>query len=200
MNDDRVEADSSGLASHKVLDPVQPTEAPQLGRLDLFTTFYKTDFIPVVGFVIKTQIGATVDEARDAAQAAFTQAWEEWDKIDEPRGWVRTVATRVYLNSIPRYEVMTDTPVDCPILHTPEAKLLISERTQAARDLLATLPMTQRLVMALNTDGFSVREIAKELRTTPDAVRQNISRARSSLKRRLGTSSEGGENEHPPLG
>jgi RNA polymerase sigma factor (sigma-70 family) len=97
------------------------------------------------------------------------------------------------LNSIPAHEVTTDTPIDYPDPHTPEVEVLISERTQAARDLLATLPMMQRLVMAWKTDGFSYEEIAKELRTTPGAVRQNMHRARSALKRQLAASSEGGE-------
>lgn len=191
MNDDRVEAGPSGLASHKVLDSVLPTQAPQLARRDVFTTLYKDDFIRVVGFVIK--VGATVHEALDAAQAAFTQAWKEWDKIDKPSAWVRTVAVRAYFNSIPPYEVTNDIPADRPLLYTPETELLISERTQAARELLETLPMTQRLVMAWKTDGFSVEEIAKELHSTPDAVRQNIHRARTALKQRLEISREGGE-------
>jgi hypothetical protein len=114
VNDDRVEAGPPGLASRKVLDSVPPTTAPQLGRREVFTTLYKDDFIRVVGFVIK--VGATVHEALDAAQAAFTQAWKEWDKIDKPSAWVRAVAMRAYFNSIPPHEVTTDIPVDRPVL------------------------------------------------------------------------------------
>jgi RNA polymerase sigma-70 factor (ECF subfamily) len=201
VDNDRAEASgSSELASHKLLNPTRPTETPELGRSKQFSVFYKTDFIPVVRFVVKTQAKATVHEAKDAAQTAFTQAWRDWNKIRNPRAWVRTVATRAYLKSIPRHEVLSDTPVDCPLPKTSQDELLISEGTQAVRDLLATLPMAQRLAIAWATDGFSVKEIAKELGATPTAVRQNISRARSILKQRLEVSGEGGENEHPSLG
>jgi DNA-directed RNA polymerase specialized sigma24 family protein len=54
--------------------------------------------------------------------------------------------------------------------------------------------------MAWMADGFSIKEIAGELGTTPGAVRQNISRARSTLKGQLRISSEGGENEQSSLG
>jgi hypothetical protein len=53
--------------------------------------------------------------------------------------------------------------VDCPLPKTSQDELLISEGTQAVRDLLTTLPMAQRLAIAWATDGFSVKEIAKEL-------------------------------------
>jgi RNA polymerase sigma factor (sigma-70 family) len=200
VDGDREEAGLSELASHKLLDPVQPAEAPQLGRLEQFSAFYQTEFVRVVRFMIKTQTRATVDEAKDAAQTAFTEAWRKWNEIRDPRGWVRTVATRAYLKSIPRCEVMSGSPIDCPLPEAPQAELLISENTQVVRDLLAILPMSQRLAMAWMADGFSVKEIAGELGTTPGAVRQNISRARSALKERLRISSEGGENEQPSLG
>jgi DNA-directed RNA polymerase specialized sigma24 family protein len=170
VDNDRAEASgSSELASHKLLNPTRPTETPELGRSEQFSVFYKTDFIPVVRFVVKTQAKATVHEAKDAAQTAFTQAWRDWNKIRNPRAWVRTVATRAYLKSIPRYEVLSDTPVDCPLPKTSQDELLISEGTQAVRDLLTTLPMAQRLAIAWATDGFSVKEIAKELGATQSA-------------------------------
>lgn len=193
MDGDRTEAGSPELASRKLLNPTRPTETPQLDRLERFQMFYKTDFNAVVRFVVKTQAGATFHEANDAAQTAFTQAWRDWSKIRNPRAWVRTVATQEYLKSIPPHEVLSNTPVDCPLPEMPQAELLLSESTREVRDALLTLPMAQRLAMAWAADGFSVKEIAKELGATPGAVRQNISRARSILKQRLGVDGEGGQ-------
>ena len=53
---------------------------------------------------------------------------------------------------------------------------------------LASLPPKQREVMAWHIDGFGSAEIAATLHIDPAAVRQNLIKARRSLKKKLGIS------------
>ncbi|WP_369212325.1 RNA polymerase sigma factor [Streptomyces flavofungini] len=58
---------------------------------------------------------------------------------------------------------------------------------------LASLPPTQRRVLAWSLDGFTASEVSAELGMTTEAVRQNLSRARARLKDRLGLANGGGQ-------
>lgn len=96
--------------------------------------------------------------------------------------WLRTVAIRMYFRQITTHEVLTDTPPDRPVLLSPAVKVEITEKTQAMLELLAVLPIRQRLVIALKADGLSTAEIADALGMTAEATRQNLHRARRRLK------------------
>lgn len=57
----------------------------------------------------------------------------------------------------------------------------------------SALPPQQRLVMAWGMYGFTAEEIARELNTTPVAVRQSRTKARRILKQQLENPSRGGD-------
>lgn len=149
-----------------------------------FTAFYRDDLHDLVRFLMKA-VGANIHDAADAAQKAYTLAWQVWGTLTNPRAWVRTVARREYYRSSPNRDVLTDNPPDHPVLLTPDTHLEASEQAKTALLLLGKLPMTQRIVLAWITDGFSIDEIANELAMSPAAVRQNLHRARTASKRRL---------------
>jgi RNA polymerase sigma factor (sigma-70 family) len=56
---------------------------------------------------------------------------------------------------------------------------------EAVFSLLATLPPQQRRVFALHYEGWSTAEIAAALTIGAAAVRQNLARARATLKRAI---------------
>jgi RNA polymerase sigma-70 factor (ECF subfamily) len=155
-----------------------------------FASLYETEMPKLMRFVMKH--GASPIEAADAAQAAFSAAWEAWEDIREPSAWLRTVAIREHLR-----RPLKETPVDdlpdevgtSSVLDTIE----LGEQEEKVMSALATLPMKQRQVMAWHYDGFSHTQIAGQMKITEDAVRQNLHRARARLKALLlGTSEEGG--------
>jgi RNA polymerase sigma factor (sigma-70 family) len=187
VDDDCGRADAPGLTRRRT----SPHQAADAARRAEFACCYRHEIAKLVGFV--TKIGATYQEAADAAQTAFLEMWRKWDSVDERRAWLRTVATRAYYRSIPDREVVTDNVPDYPFLLTPELQVVTSERTKEAHELLQILPPTQRLVMAWKADGFSIREIAHQLGCTESAVRQNLCRARTTLKERLKSGSGGGD-------
>ncbi|GGU40103.1 RNA polymerase sigma factor [Lentzea flava] len=141
-----------------------------------FSAFYRSEVGRVVGYVVK-MTGASVHEAADAAQTALALAWEHWDRITYPRAWVRTVAVREARRSLADQRA-----VDDRALLPPEAIFLPGAKWQLVVAALAALPLAQRQVLALTADGFSDEEIARELQTTPQAVRQSRSRGRRLLK------------------
>src|SRR5215469_4371085 len=61
--------------------------------------FYEGEYPLVVRFVMK--YGASLEDARDATEEAFLEAWAllrrkpgQWSQIRDKRGWIRTVALR----------------------------------------------------------------------------------------------------------
>ena len=61
-----------------------------------FSACYRTEKLKVVRYLINQ--GATEHEAHDAAQAAFLQAYRQWDTIRSPLNWLFTVARREFLS------------------------------------------------------------------------------------------------------
>ncbi|WP_281287439.1 RNA polymerase sigma factor [Amycolatopsis cihanbeyliensis] len=152
------------------------------GELDAVAEFeacYKAEFTRLVGFVIK--IGHDEQEALDAAQVAFTEAWRQWKTIREPRAWLRKVVRRClqYLPEVPSAEVADTTR---PFVAN---EIEIAEETRSVLDALRLLPFRQRIVMAYKYDGFTPTEIARELDLTPESVRKTLQRARETLKQFL---------------
>lgn len=182
MSDERAGEDAPGSGTRTTvlrgMDRIRPRK-----RME-FAAFYRSEAGRLVGFVVK--LGATEHEAAEAAQSAFTHAWAKWDSIHtNPRGWVRTVATREFYQQIPRREMPIARVPDRPVLLSPDTVVETSERTRAVHELLAGLPPAQRLIMAWTADGFSTAEIAMATGKTEAAVRKNLQRARHTLKTQL---------------
>ena len=133
--------------------------------------------------------GATTDQAWDAAQSAFSQAYPVWARIRVPRAWLRTVAVRAYWRS-----AVPETPTDAPPEQPDPASAPgvspgeLGEEERLVLRALAGLPVKQRQVMAWTIDGYSPGEIAAALGEQPAAVRQNLRRARRNLTHALGSS------------
>ncbi|WP_436492845.1 RNA polymerase sigma factor [Actinokineospora sp. HUAS TT18] len=149
-----------------------------------FADFYRAEVHRLMGFLIR--LGASSHTAADLTQVAFTQAWLAWDSIHtNPRAWVRTVATRGFQRGL--------TPAEYPVPDVPDGRTVLSaedevvleESTKAVRDLIGTLPFTQRLLLSWHLDGFTTAEIAASTDRTQAAVRQNLHRAKATLEHRL---------------
>ncbi|GAA3123221.1 RNA polymerase sigma factor [Streptomyces goshikiensis] len=160
---------SSGVGTHSFPDAYQ-REMPLLTR-----------------FVMKH--GAGPQEAADAAHEAFATAYPQWDRIRFPKRWLRTVAVRVYLRARLREDLPGELPTTRAESHVP-TNIQLSDQEREVYSALAELPSRQRQVMAWFYDGYTVAEIAEELEITKESVRQNLCRARATLKARL--SGEGG--------
>lgn len=156
-----------------------------------FSSCYKRELPSLIWFVMS--LGADAHRAADVAQSAFAEALGSWDRIQHPTGWLRRVAGRIYYRSMVPQETPVEIVPDQQSSLSAASEVELHDEARRVLAALADLPPKQRQVMAWSIDGFSPGEIARELDVDPAAVRQNLAKARKSLKQALGIA--GGEYE-----
>lgn len=170
--------------------PPLPSPASSQARAD-FAHHYRTLMPRLTVFVMRH--GADGHEALEAAQASFALAWEDWDTISHPQAWLRRVAYRQLLKQRSRREHAHDKVPDRPGGPCPAETMELGAQEALVLKALASLPMRQRQAFAWAYDGFSAQETAEHLEMTPEAVRQNLARARKHLKQAWHLMKEGAE-------
>ena len=169
--------------------PQQPIPPGRSGPVDIsFATFYQGEMPYLIRVLMKC--GANEQEAADAAHGAFELLLRKWDTVSKPRAWLRTVAIRQLLpaqiiknrNSSLEDAEKYSSEISPPIT----AHIELREGERLALWAIRQLPPTQRKVFALCYDDFGSGEIAEILQMKPAAVRQNLARARATLKELLG--------------
>jgi RNA polymerase sigma factor (sigma-70 family) len=159
---------------------------------EAFLDFHQQEYLNVVAFLMIT--GAVRQDAEDAAQEAFLDAWRlanrpgGWETIDTPRGWIRKVALRKYNRlqkegSLKR-RIVTELTEIIPIDHTPDHGEL-TVQTEFVRAVIRELDPDTRIVMAYHIDGFRPAEIARQLSVDSQRIRDLIKKGRKDLKARL---------------
>jgi len=151
---------------------------------------YCTEVAALTRFV--RRYGADAHTATDVAQDAFTEAYRQWDSIENPYAWLRKVASRMYYRRLLCEIPVQDVP-DRPLIY--EDTVEAGEQGRQVFEALAALPARQRQVMAWHLDGYSHAEIAAQLGISQAAIRQNFHRARRALKLRFGLSHDEQEGE-----
>jgi len=130
-------------------------------------------------------VGATFEEADEAAAAAMEEVLRRWDQIDAPLAYGK----RAVLNSFFKEKERGLDRIRQRLQQGCEARrdgaagagLSVWEDAQWVMQILSSLPPAQREVLALVVDGFTPAEIAQLLGKTADAVRQNLCAARARL-------------------
>ena len=121
----------------------------------------------------------------DAVSEAITRAWEKRHTLREEslfRTWITRILIRECVNIQRRQK--RSVPVDA----LPEAESEPEdERIAALREALAQLPQRQRTMTVLHyMEGYDVREVARIMGTTKNAVCAGLSRARTRLRTLMG--------------
>ncbi|MFJ4832111.1 RNA polymerase sigma factor [Streptomyces sp. NPDC088747] len=149
-------------------------------RRDDFDGFYRREVRAVSVFLMHQ--GASPYEAADAAHEAIARLLpDRWRTVEHPRAWLRVTAQRCYWRqSNTRTSAMDPVP-DRPGGTCPVAEVVLTDTQQRVLDALGRLTPARRTAMAWYLDGFDTAEIAWMLGLTPEAVRQNICRARRDL-------------------
>lgn len=127
--------------------------------------------------------------AEDAFQETFIKAWKKWDDFrgeSSAKTWLTRIAVntcRDMLRSSWLRMMRKSQPVET--LFDLSTKEDIQEET-AVRDALLRLPGIYREVILLHYDqGMKIREIAKELRLSPNSVSTRLRRARALIEKEL---------------
>ncbi|MEW2545990.1 sigma-70 family RNA polymerase sigma factor [Streptomyces sp. NPDC047002] len=168
------------------LDLPLPPEAIPTPGIELAGVLHDKQYPALVRFLLMH--GAAWSEAQDAAQDAFTQLCAPGVSVTYPRAWLRTVAWRSWVKQqVKLEETCPEMPEPHPSLRwqTPDQAAELAEEERRVMFLLQQLPAKQRAAIAWHLDGFTTEESARAMGTTPAAVRQNLARARTALKRGL---------------
>jgi RNA polymerase sigma factor (sigma-70 family) len=145
------------------------------------------------------RLGYSLEDAKDAAAQAMTDACCRWQEINEPRPWVRVAARRIALYEARhrRAGVNKAIRVWAESRHEEVDQLYPMEGRLRVLALLDCLPDQQREVMAWYLDGYETQEIARHLGISDATVRSHKRHARSLLIKRLGdlrgSGAEGGQ-------
>ena len=121
----------------------------------------------------------------DAVSEAITRAWEKRHTLRD-EGLFRTWITRILIRECVNIQRRQKRSV--PVDALPEAESEPEdERIAALREALAQLPQRQRTMTVLHyMEGYDVREVARIMGTTKNAVCAGLSRARARLRALMG--------------
>lgn len=134
--------------------------------VDEFDGFFRAEFPPLVAFGCKLGLDPAV--AREAAVDALSHEAQVWPTGD-PRARVRVAVQGFAGEHVPADDGLT----------------ALVERNALGVELLATLPDTQRTVLAWSLDGFAPAAIGTALGMPASTVRSNLRHARERLNRRV---------------
>ena len=121
----------------------------------------------------------------DAVCEAVARAWEKRGTLRDERlfaTWLTRILIRECVN-IQRRQRRT-VPVDALPEQAQEDE---SDAVQSLREAIEALPQRQRTMVVLHyMEEYDVREVARIMGTTRGAVCAGLSRARETLRRRIG--------------
>lgn len=162
-----------------------------------FATFFECAYPRILAQAII--LCGSREDAEDAVQEAFVEAYRSWDRIadyDLPEAWVHRATVQRLWKAYRKRKTGQDR-----LLRLPVPEQSSTERTAEAREvlgLLAGLPPRQRITMVLFClHGWSQQEVAAALRMTRGGVAANVSKARQTLREALGMAAgeTGGRDE-----
>lgn len=133
-------------------------------------------------------VGATRDEAKDAAASALAEVLARWGQIDDPLAYAKRAVVSNFLKDKTRNLERTRRRMVERSAGTAtgreDSRLTFWEDREWVMQMLRSLPAGQREVMAFVVDGFKPTEIAALLGKSPEAVRDRLRDARRRLEQR----------------
>jgi RNA polymerase sigma-70 factor, ECF subfamily len=121
-------------------------------------------------------------DAEDAVQEAYARAWQRWARVsglDDPEGWVRTVAYRAFVSSWRKAASRTVAHLRHGL---PAADSGLSPDYVAIIAALRHIPAEQRRAIVLHhLVGLSVENVARETGAPPGTVKARLARGRRAL-------------------
>jgi RNA polymerase sigma-70 factor (ECF subfamily) len=156
--------------------------------------FFQAEYEGIIAFLL--MYGAIYQDAEDATQDAFVDAWslakrrpEAWTSISSPRAWIRVVALRKYHRPTGQRKLMSGPLVaeisDDQWHETAPSHDELTVQTEFVRSVLRSMAPDIKAVMALHFDGFTSVEIGCYLEMTDQHVRDLIKKGRKILRASL---------------
>lgn len=153
---------------------------------DGFDEFYRGTRQRLLAYLYSTCGDLT--EAQDAAQEAYTRAWQHWSEVsryDDPESWIRTVGWRILAN---RWRKLRGQLVAYRRHGVASATPAPTEDTVALVAALRELPVDQRTAIVLHhLAGASIEQVAAQTGAPVGTVKARLSRGRKALSVLLST-------------
>lgn len=167
------------------LSSVEPSSASVKSRgYDSPEALFRAQYVPLCR--ILSVFCGDQEEAADAAQEAFVQAWLKWSRVsglEKPEAWLRRVAVNRLLNG---RRSLSRRAVALLRLQPRESAVDVDGRLDLAA-ALRTLPARQRMAVVLRYVGdLSVAEIGEAMGVAEGTVHRHLHRGRSRLRELLG--------------
>ncbi|MDE6144693.1 MAG: RNA polymerase sigma factor [Muribaculaceae bacterium] len=125
--------------------------------------------------------------ADDLAQDSLLKAYIQSDTLQNEekfRPWLLRIAYTTFLNNKRAQRILDDYDALCAVAADDEADSAF--RYQELYDALNRLGATERTAVALYyLEGYSIKEVASIVSTSPEAVKQHIYRGRQHLRKFL---------------
>jgi RNA polymerase sigma factor (sigma-70 family) len=185
---------TSGGESEVAVTPVtgrtvvdaRPPQDSGPGKTDRFIDFYRQQFAPLV--VLASAVARDATFAEDIVQETMHLVHDRWESL-AASGMQRAWARRTVINrAIDRKRRIGRERAASPkLLASAPAEFSPSE-DRHLWDAVRSLPPKQRAAIALYyIDGYSTAEVADVLGCTNQAARTTMHRARTALRRKLGS-------------
>jgi RNA polymerase sigma-70 factor (ECF subfamily) len=153
---------------------------------DRFDEFYRGTRLRVLQYLYAA--GGDLGEAQDAAQEAYTRAWQRWSLVglsDDPEAWVRVVGWRIMANS---WRKLRGRLVAYRRHGLPDPIPAPGDDTIALIDALKRLPPEQRDALVLHHIlDLPVAAIATETGVPVGTVKARLARGRRAIAALVGT-------------
>ena len=127
------------------------------------------------------RIVGNADEAEDVVQDALLRLWTIHDRVDNLPGMARVVVRNLSLDLVRHRPQLVG--ID-NVLEDDGAE--DDSRIEQMMTLINDLPTRQQTILRLrHVQGFSMQDIAQLVGSSEAAVRQSLSRARRTVRRRM---------------
>jgi len=167
----------------------QLMERTALGDREAFATLIRRHQRLVLS--VAYRFLADRSQAEDAGQEVFLRLWQHAARYRADtalQAYLRTLTVNYCLDLRRRPKLLALADVQEPQgTGNPHGDLVASERRGALDSALQSLAPIQRMAVVLfHIEGLTVKEVARLLDTSPKAAESLLSRARATLRERLG--------------
>ena len=157
-------------------------------EIESFDEFYLVTRATLLGQL--TAMTADPEVAKEVLQDAYAQAWQRWSSVsglDDPAGWVRTVAWRRSVSAFRRRMVADRFLRTVGRTQAEASRRFPVEEVLDVQEALRLLPDTHRRTLVLHDlCGLTMEQVADETGVPVGTVKSRLSRGRAALRAHLG--------------
>ncbi|MFI0453688.1 RNA polymerase sigma factor [Actinomadura sp. 6N118] len=151
---------------------------------DSFDDYYRSDLTTLTRFLL--HLGASIEDAQDVAQEAMLAVLSQWRSVDDPQAYARATAKTIFMRRIGKAKRDQDAAKRAWIPEQLRSPFIsFAAEVESVMQMLRTLPLEQREVMAWTLDGYTPSQIAEATNQKAATVRSHLRHARTSLKNQL---------------